>query len=159
MLDLLSLDPSLLPRVCIAAATGALLCLDKIAVQFMLSRPLVASSIIGTIVGTPLVGLTVGAMIEIFWVNKSPLGTYMPPNDTLVSILITITLAILADPLSATSRELFALSVLVYLPLGIFFQKLESLPAWFNNHLSDKLMREVESSGDGMYHLRMMPFL
>ena len=158
-LELPSLDFSFLLRIGIAIIVGALLCLDKIAIQIMLSRPLVSSTIVGLILGTPLTGLTAGALLEIFWVNKSPLGTYMPPNDTLVAILITITLAVLSAPQPHIPREFLVIAFLFYLPLGYVFQKMEVLPAWFNNRMSEKTLIQTDTSSDSMYRISLMPSL
>jgi PTS system mannose-specific IIC component len=153
MLDLLSLDHSVYFRLIIASAAGAFVCLDKIVLQIMLSRPLVAATIVGTVMGTPLIGATAGALIEIFWANKSPLGTYTPPNDTLVSIIMVITLSILEKQPPWDFRQLLVLSVLVYLPLGIFYQKCEILPAWFNNRISEKMIQTLDLEKESLYSI------
>lgn len=146
-MDPISLDIPGLVRIIAASLVGAILCLDKIIVQFMLSRPIVVAPIVGVILGSPMTGLTVGALIEIFWVNKSPLGTFVPPNDSVVSIIIAITAITLGAKQPLLERELLVLSILLFLPVGFLSQKLEILTARFNESFSEKaiLSTEVES--------------
>ena len=146
----MSLDITVLFRILIASLIGAILCLDRILIQVMLSRPVVAATIIGAILGSPFTGLAVGAIIEIFWVNNSPLGTFVPPNDSVVAIVTTITVVILGEKLPLEPKELLVISILFYLPVGFLSQKLEPLTARFNEHVSDKALQEAESAGKNM---------
>ena len=81
----------------IAVVLGTLICLDRVFVQFMISRPIVAGPLIGLALGDPYTGLTAGALLELLWIDRIPVGPYVPPNDTFVAILTTAG-AILAAP-------------------------------------------------------------
>jgi len=61
----------------------------------MISRPIIIAPIIGLILNNPYAGLIIGAMIEMFWIDRIPIGIYIPPNDSLVAVLAT-SVAILA---------------------------------------------------------------
>jgi len=54
---------------------GGIVALDGTAVgQFMVSRPLVAATLAGVLVGEAGLGLTVGALLEIFYLSVLPVG-------------------------------------------------------------------------------------
>src|SRR5690606_39516372 len=48
--------------------------------QFMVSRPLVAASLAGWIVGDPAAGLTVGVILELFHLAVLPVGAARYPE-------------------------------------------------------------------------------
>lgn len=144
-MDQIPIDIPVLIRIALPTLAGAMLCLDRIVSQMMLSRPIVVAPVVGLMLGNPLTGLLVGAMIEIFWINKTPLGTYLPPNDSIVAVVATITVIILIENTPLIRQEMLALSILCYLPLGFCSQKIEPLTARFNETLSAKALREVES--------------
>jgi len=54
---------------------GGILALDGTSVgQFMVSRPLVAGSLTGWVLGDPLLGLLVGGLIELYFIPVFPVG-------------------------------------------------------------------------------------
>ena len=81
----------------VTAGVGALICLDRVAVQIMISRPVVAGPLMGLILGDMLTGLVTGALLELLWIDRIPVGSYVPPHDTFVAILATAG-AVLAAP-------------------------------------------------------------
>lgn len=115
----------MLNETAIAAALGTLICLDRVVAQFMISRPIVAGPLIGLALGDPFTGLVTGALLELLWVDRIPVGPYVPPNDTFVAILATAG-AILAAPAPGHApRELIALAILLFAPAGFLGQKME----------------------------------
>jgi len=156
-MDLISLDIPDFFQILVASLAGAVLCLDRILVQAMLSRPVVSATIIGMLMGNPFTGLLVGALIEMFWVNKYPLGTYAPPNDSVVAVLTVITAVILEKSTHFDPREILVLSILFYIPVGILAQKLEYLTARFNEHVSQTALLEAESPSEGSGNISPFP--
>ena len=120
---------------------GGILCLDRIVLQVMISRPIVAAPLTGLILGDPYTGLITGAFIELFWIDRLPIGAYIPPNDTVAAILITASSIESARLLGGLSQELIALAVLIVIPLGILAQKME---LWIGNG-NEKLVEEALS--------------
>lgn len=60
---------------------GGLLALDQTSLgQTMASRPLVAGTAAGWLVGSPLVGLTVGGILEVFFLSAFPVGGVRYPE-------------------------------------------------------------------------------
>jgi len=129
----------------LAAVLGALICLDRVVVQFMISRPIVAGPLIGLALGDPYTGLTAGAYLELLWVDRIPVGPYVPPNDTFVAILTTAG-AILAAPISGhPPRELIALAILVFAPAAFLGQKMEILFRKWNDGLVLQAMEDAKA--------------
>ena len=120
---------------------GGILCLDRIVLQAMISRPIVAAPLIGLILGDPYTGLIAGAFIELFWIDRLPIGVYIPPNDTVAAILITASSIESARLLGGFSQGLIALAVLIVIPLGILAQRME---LWIGKG-NEKLVEEALS--------------
>ncbi len=135
----------MLNETAIAAGLGALICLDRVVAQFMISRPIVAAPLIGIALGDLLSGLVTGALLELLWVDRIPVGPYVPPNDTFVAILATAG-AILAAPVSAhPPHELIALAILVFAPAGFLGQRMEILLRKWNDGLVLQAMEDAKS--------------
>ena len=109
----------------LVAVVGGITCLDRSLVQAMISRPIVVGPIIGLILNNPYAGLLIGAFVELFWIDRSHIGVSIPPNDTVVAILITGSSIIVGNKLGALSSELVAFSVLLFMPFGILGQKID----------------------------------
>ena len=90
-------------KLVVVSIVGGILCLDRIVLQVMISRPIVAAPLTGLILGDPYTGLITGAFIELFWIDRLPIGAYIPPNDTVAAILITAS-SIESAPLLGTHR-------------------------------------------------------
>ena len=137
----------MLSDTAIAAALGALICLDRVAVQVMISRPIVAAPLIGFALGDVLTGLVVGALLELLWADRIPVGPYMPPHDTAVAILATAG-AILAAPAQGhPPRELVALSILLFAPVAFLGREMESLLRRWNDGLVMQALQDA-AAGD-----------
>ena len=65
----------MIPDPLILILLGGLLALDGTSVgQFMVSRPLIAGTLTGWILGDPMSGLLVGGMIELYFIPVFPVG-------------------------------------------------------------------------------------
>ncbi|HEX9874770.1 MAG TPA: PTS sugar transporter subunit IIC [Deferrimonas sp.] len=93
--------------------------LDRTAAfQFMVSRPIVAAPLTGWLLGDAAAGLQVGALVELLWLGRLPVGAAIPPDDTQVAVGATV-LAIFfsgLSPFAALPAPL--VSTLVAMPLG-----------------------------------------
>jgi PTS system mannose-specific IIC component len=96
-------------------------------VQTMVSRPIVAGPLMGFILNDPYTGLISGAFIELFWIDRLPVGTCIPPNDSVVAILVASSSIIVGRQLGGISGELVVLSVLFFLPFGYLGRKMDSV--------------------------------
>jgi PTS system mannose-specific IIC component len=134
-------------NVIVVCFTGGILCLDRVVPQIMISRPIVAAPIIGLILGDPYTGLIVGAFIELFWIDRLPIGAYIPPNDTMAAILITASSIESARLLGNMSHGLIALSVLIFIPFGILAQQMELWIAKGNEKMTREALNDA-AKGD-----------
>ena len=67
----------------LVAAFGGVCYLDRTAAfQVMLHRPLVVASVVGAIFGDLAAGAQVGAVLELFYLVRLPVGASIPPDDT-----------------------------------------------------------------------------
>jgi mannose PTS system EIIC component len=134
-------------KIIIVSVAGGILCLDRVVLQVMISRPIVAAPVIGLILGDPYTGLIVGAFIELFWIDRLPIGAYIPPNDTIAAILITASSIESAHYLGNLSQGLIVLSVLIFLPFGILARRMEIWLCQENEKLADEALSDA-SRGD-----------
>jgi mannose PTS system EIIC component len=119
---------------------GGLLCLDRVFIQAMISRPIIIAPVIGIILGNPYAGLIIGAILELFWIDRIPVGIYIPPNDSIAAALAA-SLAILTGlSLGRLTKELMVLSILLAIPFGILAKKIDVKIMESNNLLSDQAL-------------------
>jgi PTS system mannose-specific IIC component len=136
----------LLTEIILLSFCGGLLCLDRIFIQAMISRPIIIAPIIGLILNNPYAGLIIGAMIEMFWIDRIPIGIYIPPNDSLVAVLATSTAILAGQALGGVSPELIALLILLFIPFGILAKQIDILIIKSNDVLSDKALEDAKKS-------------
>ena len=130
-------------KIFFVSVAGAILCLDRVVLQAMISRPIVAAPVIGLILGDPHTGLIVGAFIELFWIDRLPIGAYIPPNDTIAAILITASTIESAHYLGNLSQGLIVLAVLLFLPLGVLARQMELWLCRGNEKLADEALADA----------------
>jgi PTS system mannose-specific IIC component len=149
----------MLIKALIVSAMGGLFCLDRVFMQAMLSRPIVCGTALGFLLQDPYTGLYIGAAIELLWLDRLPVGTYVPPNETIVAVA-TASVAITAgQELGKISHELIAFSILLLLPSGMLTQRLDAWIIRSNDNLAKGAQqdgREANLSGIAGKHLYAM---
>ncbi|HOD36781.1 MAG TPA: PTS sugar transporter subunit IIC [Syntrophales bacterium] len=135
----------MLVDLAILSLLGGVLCLERITLQMMISRPVVAGPIIGLVLGEPHIGLVSGALVELLWIDRLAVGAYVPPHDTIVAVLVTAGAAIGGRELSPFSQEIMAFSVLLYLPAGILGQRMDVWVRHYNDRLAREVLEEVKA--------------
>ena len=131
-------------QIILLSLLGGFLSLDRVCGQFMISRPLVTAPLVGVMLGDAFTGLQVGALLELFWIDKLPIGTCAPPNDFLVAFLAAAASILAGQALGHVSRELLALAVLLFVPCGYLGQKLDHLIIQSNDNIYDDILRAAE---------------
>ncbi|MBU2483278.1 MAG: PTS sugar transporter subunit IIC [Proteobacteria bacterium] len=137
------------------AFLSSLLGLDVTAVaQTMVSRPIVAASIAGYLLGDLKTGVLIGAVIELVWIRVIPVGA-VPPDTTVSSLLATFWCiggaaqgGGLTPGVMENSRIM--LSILMAIPFGMVFKKLDIVHRQFNTSLVHLVDREVEKQKYGI---------
>ena len=124
-----------------SGALVALVCgLDRVAaLQFMISRPIVAAPLAAWVLGEPMVGLQVGLLVELLWLARLPVGAAVPPDDTQVAIACSVMTIILGRSLPAAGIELVILCLLIAIPLGKVGQYFEHYARQYNVRLSKQV--------------------
>lgn len=112
-------------NVLIVSIAGGLLCLDRVFIQTLISRPIVAAPMTGAILGDPHTGLIAGALIELFWIDHLPIGAYIPPNDTVAAILIAACAIESGRILGHLPQGLIALALLISIPFAYLAQQMD----------------------------------
>jgi mannose PTS system EIIC component len=133
----------LILEIIMVSVIGGILCLDRVVVQVMISRPIVTAPIIGLVLGEAYAGLVIGAFIELFWIDRLPIGGYIPPNDTITAILITASSVQSGHYLGNLSQELMILAILIFLPFGILARRIDVLLCQGNEALSEKALADA----------------
>ncbi|TLM68977.1 MAG: hypothetical protein FDZ69_01900 [Deltaproteobacteria bacterium] len=117
---------------------SVLLGLDRVAVlQCMVSRPLVAASLTGWLLGVPLAGFEAGMLLELLWLGRLPVGAVVPPDDTQVAIGATALALTLERLLGLHGMPSVILCVLTAIPLGKIGQYADTRARRFNNRLAE----------------------
>jgi mannose PTS system EIIC component len=103
----------------LAAALGGLFWLDRFQVfQLMLSRPLVAAPVIGWALGDPFSGFASGLLYEMLWLDRPPVGGYIPPDSTFASVATAAVAALVKAHSSAPLTAVAFLSFLCLFPVS-----------------------------------------
>lgn len=129
--------------VLITSLVGGFFCLDRAFLLLMLSRPIVAAPLTGFILGDPYTGLIAGALTELLWIDHLPIGMYLPPNDTVVSILIAASSIEAGRILGTLPYGLIALSVLFFVPFARIAQQMDIWIAKRNGKIVDSIMQKA----------------
>ena len=133
-------------KIILLSFCGGLLSLDRVFIQAMISRPVVIAPLIGLLLNNPYAGLIIGAFIELIWIDRIPVGTYIPPNDSIAAILATSTAIIAGQAVGGVFPELIALSILIAIPCGILAKKMDTLIIKSNDILSDRALEDAKNN-------------
>ena len=134
-------------EIILVSFCGGLLCLDRVFIQAMISRPVVIAPVIGLLLHNPYAGLVIGAFVELIWLDRIPIGTYIPPNDSLAAVVATSTAIIAGQKLGGIpTPELMALSILIAIPCGILAKQMDILIIKSNDILSDHALADAKNN-------------
>jgi PTS system mannose-specific IIC component len=112
----------------------------------MISRPVIIAPLIGLFFNNIYAGLIIGAIIELIWIDRLPIGTYIPPNDSITAVVAT-SIALLAGSKSGgVSPELIALAVLLAIPFGALAKQMDTMIIKSNDALSDQALQDAASN-------------
>ncbi len=116
-------------QVALAGLWGGLVAVERKAfLQAMLSRPLVCSTVMGLLLGDWLSGLSVGMLLELFFLGTASLGAAIPDNDTLSATGASAAAATMAAATGAGSTPaIWSLAVLLFIALGRAGRKMDRM--------------------------------
>jgi mannose/fructose/N-acetylgalactosamine-specific phosphotransferase system component IIC len=136
-------------KLLIVSAIGGFLCLDRTCLQTMISRPVVIAPLTGLLLGDVLTGLSIGAFLELLWIDKPQIGIYVPPNDSLLAVMIVSVLLLAGGQYGHIRHELIAFAFLLFIPLGSITQRLDSALIQSNEFILEKALLAAKASDPG----------
>ncbi len=137
--------------ILLVSLVGGLIGLDRTAVfQVMISRPIVAAPIIGAVLGDPMAGLKVGLVIELLWIGYLPVGASVPPDETIVSIVVTAVTVWCRDLYGLPGDGAMALATVLVIPTAVIAQRVDSRVREMNiasAHAADRFAEKGDFKG------------
>ena len=107
--------------------------------QIMISRPIVCGPIFGYILGDIVSGFWISIIVELVWINVIPMGTSIPQDITVVSILSCIWgIKYLNDEKGGI---IFAMAIALL--LGFLFRYLDVKLRYFNSKIAEWMKNGV----------------
>ncbi len=133
-------------QVALAGLWGGLVALERKAfLQAMLSRPLVAATVMGGLLDDVASGLAVGLMLELYFLGTANLGASLPENDTLAATGTSAAAATLTTATGAGSTPaMWSLAVLLFIGLGRVGLKGDRLLEGYTARLARKALASAE---------------
>ncbi|AKF83767.1 PTS mannose transporter subunit IID [Myxococcus fulvus 124B02] len=134
-------------QVALAGLWGGLVAVERKAfLQAMLSRPLVASTVMGLLLNDVPSGLGVGLLLELFFLGTANLGASLPENDTLAATATsaaacTITLASGAG----STPAIWSLAVLLFIGMGRVGRRADRLLEGYSARLARVALASAEA--------------
>ena len=134
----------MLTTIVLISVFGGLMCLDRVLIQTMISRPIVVAPVMGLLLGAPHAGLIIGAILELFWIDRVPIGIYIPPNDSIAAVLAVSMAAQAGSRSGGVAPELIALAILIAIPCGLLARVLDIKIIESNDRLSDQALDDAK---------------
>ena len=133
-------------QVALAGLWGGLVALERKAfLQAMLSRPLVAATVMGGLLDDVASGLAVGLVLELYFLGTANLGASLPENDTLAATGTSAAAATLTTATGAGSTPaMWSLAVLLFIGLGRVGLKGDRLLEGYTARLARKALASAE---------------
>ena len=141
----------------IVALIGGIVDLDSTAVvQCMISQPIVAGPLTGLILGSMLgdyaaglrLGLMVGVILQLVWIEQLPLGMNVPPDAALASVL-SVALGFCAGHNygSYAEREVcYTVGLLISVGLGLLGRSLDMFVRRLNTNIDSWVNQKIEDN-------------
>jgi mannose/fructose/N-acetylgalactosamine-specific phosphotransferase system component IIC len=132
--------------VAVAGAWGGLLALERRAfLQAMFSRPLVAATGMGLLLGELETGLYIGMLLELFHLGSAGLGAALPENDTLAATGTTAASACMATGEGGGGTPaLWAIALLLFAGLGVLGRRVDRRLERVSGRLADQALQLAE---------------
>lgn len=136
----------MLTQILLISFCGGLFCLDRVFIQAMISRPVIIAPLAGLLLNNIYAGLIIGAFIELIWIDRVPIGTYVPPNDSIAAVVATAVAVIAGQKVGGVFPQLIALSILIAIPFGILAKYMDTYIIKTNEAMSDRALEEAKKN-------------
>jgi len=149
--------PEHLTASLLIALIGGIVDLDSTATwQFMISQPIVAAPLTGLFLGNMFgeaavglkLGLMVGTILQLMWIEQLPLGMNVPPDAALASVL-SVALGFIAGRgyESYSEREVcYTVALLLAVALGLLGRSLDMFVRRLNTSIDTWVCQKVEDN-------------
>lgn len=149
--------PEHLTASLLIALIGGIVDLDSTATwQFMISQPIVAAPLTGLFLGNLYgeaavglkLGLMVGVILQLLWIEQLPLGMNVPPDAALASVL-SVALGFIAGHSYETYSErevCYTVALLISVALGLLGRSLDMFVRRMNTSIDSWVSQKVEDS-------------
>lgn len=118
----------MLNEVVWAGVLGGLFWLDRYQIgQLMISRPIVVGPVIGWAIGSVQTGLAVGALFEILWLRRPPIGGFIAPEATFSTAVASAAAVIVGKETQLDVTALALLSFILFMPFSFLGSRLDLL--------------------------------
>jgi PTS system mannose-specific IIC component len=138
-------------QVALAGLWGGLVAVERKAfLQAMLSRPLVCATVMGLLLGDWVSGLSVGMLLELFFLGTASLGAAIPDNDTLSASGTAAAAATMAAATGAGSTPaIWSLAVLLFIGLGRAGRKMDRMLEGYSARVARVALAAAEAGNLG----------
>ena len=128
----------------LAAVIGAIAYLDRTAgFQVMLHRPLVVATAMGAVFGSVSAGAQVGAVLELLYLARLPVGASIPPDDTGAAMFGGAAAAIAASSVGISAGS-FTAVLLLSAPCAELGKAVDRLVRRINGRIASLTADSVE---------------
>ncbi len=136
----------MLTQILLLSFCGGLFCLDRVFIQAMISRPVIIAPLAGLLLNNIYAGLIIGAFIELIWIDRVPIGTYVPPNDSIAAVVATAVAVISGQKVGGVFPQLIALSILIAIPFGILAKYMDIYIIRTNEAMSERALVDAKKN-------------
>jgi len=138
-------------QIALISIVGSFIRLDRYAIgQLMISRPLVAGTVIGFCLGSAREGMFIGALLELLWIHALPVGDALPGDDTLTAIAITAISCLAIKQSGGEVQEVMIITLLLFLPTARLGRRLEfAIRRWNDRRI--QFARQAAEQGNLSY--------
>ncbi len=117
--------------------------------QVMLSRPIFCGPVFGYILGDIISGFWIGIIAELIWIDAIPMGTSIPMDVTIVTILSSIW----GIKFLNNEKSGIIFSIALALPLGFLFRYFDIKARYFNSRIVRWIEEGIKTGKEGRINL------
>lgn len=112
--------------------------------QFGFSRPIVCGPLLGYLLGDITLGLNIGVILELIWINTIPIGTTLVPDVTAATALAVYWSRHLLSGMDS-SRVAIVMALIFALPISFVFRKSDLILRRLNSYWNKKIEAAVDN--------------
>jgi len=131
----------MIPRLGIAAAWAGLIALDFTGLgPWMVAQPMVCGPLFGWLMGQLAVGVILGGIVQLLWIDVTPVGVGIPYDSTAVTVLAVYWAAL---PVHSSLSQI-VLALFIAVPFGFLFRVMD----FYARRVNTLIARGIEKVQD-----------